>query len=197
MAKLFLISICFVLTGGFVTEIAASALQAVQDSNQAALVAQQNLTDRLEREQELYRIMDGVTDWPTLADAAVIQACRGGSAEECTSLKVVFTELLRLTAVRRLGRYQARDFAYLGEETDGATAVVKTIAHYENQEFPLDYELQHMDGQWKIVNYHADGIDTVKNYQRQFRVFLRNKSMGDLIGQLKRRIEQLDSELAP
>jgi len=196
MGKLLFISFifhifCFPVCCTAAEEQDFTPLEVIKKSNGEAILVQQNPMDVAARQKELYLIMDRVTDWPLLAGAATSKACSNTTPESCRKLQAVFTEILRLSAARKLGRYQANSFSYIGEEISGDSATVKTIAFYGDEQIALDYELKKNKGLWKIVNYSADGTDTVRNYQRQFNRILRKKSFNELITQLQRQVERM------
>ena len=178
-------------------EQAFSPLEVIKESNGRAILVQQNLTDVAAKQKELYLIMDRVTDWPFLAGTATRKVCSTTTPESCRELQAVFTEILRLSAARKLGRYQANSFSYIGEEISGDSATVRTIAFYGDDQIALDYELKKNGGVWRIINYSADGIDTVRNYQRQFNRILKKKSVDNLISQLRKQVKKLQNEITP
>jgi ABC-type transporter MlaC component len=58
----------------------------------------------------------------------------------------------------------------------------------------LDYILENREGHWVIVNYIADGVDTVRNYQSQFSRIIARKSVDFLIGRLGKKNRQYRKE---
>ena len=59
---------------------------------------------------------------------------------------------------------------------------------------PLDYHLELLDGTWKIVNYVADGADTVRNYRKQFKRLFSEYSFEQILNRLKAKINELETE---
>ena len=45
-----------------------------------------------------------------------------------------------------------------------------------------------------IANYVVDGVDTIKNYRKQFTRMLRVSSVDTVVERLERRIKDLESE---
>lgn len=137
-----------------------------------------------EAESRVYEIMDGVTDFRRMADSAIDDLCHE-AAEKCEEWNGVFGDLLRIRSIKGVGRYRADRFDYLGEETNGDTAVVHTLAYFEDDEFTLDYELELTGNGWVIVNYIVDDVDTVRNYNRRFQRLLREETVDDVIQRLR------------
>ena len=101
---------------------------------------------------------------------------------------------MQVSSVKRLGRYRADRFEYKDETIEDDKAVVKTIAFFENDQIELDYHLQLVGGEWKIVDYDVEGVGTVRNYRRQFRRLLRKESVEDVIRRLEGRIAAYEEE---
>ena len=165
-----------------------SPLQLIKVTNDQAIYAQSHLTGE-EQKNQLFNIMDSVTDWPQLAGNATEKICQSADVKACSRLQSVFSELLRYTAIKKLGRYKADSFDYTGEVITADEATVRTIAHYDDEDIPLHYQLQKKEDGWKVVNYVVDDIDTVKNYQRQFKILLKKGTVEDIIIRLQKRVD--------
>jgi phospholipid transport system substrate-binding protein len=169
-------------------------MQVIQTSNDA-ITAVLSEYDPLtaEGETKVYAIMDEVTDFRRMSTAAIDEVCEA-EVELCDEWKTVFGDLLRIRSIKGLGRYRADRFDYLNEEINGETAVVNTLAYFEEEEYTLDYELQDVDGQWFIVNYIVDDVDTVRSYRRRFERLLERESVADVIQRLRDRIVEFQQE---
>lgn len=145
-------------------------------------------------ETALFEVMDGATDFGTIS-RRVIDAFRAKLSEvEYAEFDRTFRELLRKSSLRKLGRYRADRFEYVGEEVRGETALVRTLAFYEEEQVRLDYQMERVSGRWVIVNYIVDDVDTVRNYRKQFvRLFAGNDFDG-VIRRLKAKIAEIDEE---
>jgi ABC-type transporter MlaC component len=183
-----------------IAQTADSPEARIRQTNAAILEAYDNVAEPdAATEARVYEVMNDVTDFATLSSDAIDDFCVDLAAETCERFKETFSELLRSSAVRKLGRYRADRFDYLGEQIDGDTARVRTVAYYESDGIELDYYMRRSDGVWRIVNYVIDGIDTVVDYRKQLARMLRDRSAEEVIEQLERRIRQLreDGTAAP
>lgn len=199
--------LCSISLGGLVFSIAAAAagqgaetptpMEIVRNSNEA-ITAILNEYDPLgsDGEELVYEVMDGVTDFQIMSAAAIDEVCvdREIPADKCGEWKTVFGDLLRIRSIKGVGRYRADHFDYLNEEIDGERAVVNTLAHYEDEEITIDYELESAEDTWRIVNYVIDDIDTVRSYHRRFKRLLDRESVDDVIKRLRNRIEEFREE---
>jgi ABC-type transporter MlaC component len=144
--------------------------------------------------QQVFDVMDRVTSFSTISDEAIEGLCDPAAGDDCETFKKVFQELLRVSSVNKLGRYRADSFDYLGEDLDGEVATVRTIAQYGEDEIELDYYLMPVGESWVISNYVVDGVDTIKNYRKQFTRMLRVSSVETVIERLRNRIDALEAD---
>lgn len=172
----------------FALQIEKTPLQLIRETNDQAIYTQGHFTGE-EQKNQLFKIMDSVTDWPGLAGTATEKVCQNTDSTLCTKLQSVFSELLRYTAIKKLGRYRADSFDYTDEDITADEATVRTIAHYDDDSIPLHYQLQKKEDGWKVVNYIVDDIDTVRNYQRQFSILLKKGTVEDIINRLQKRVD--------
>ena len=148
-----------------------------------------------ETEKRIYDIVDGVTDYDAIAAGATGRICRTKlKEEECSRFKEVFTRLLRVSAIKKLGRYRADSFEYLGEEVNGKEALVRTAANFKEERFMLDYLLGEKEGHWVIVNYIVEDVDTVRNYRKQFARMFAKMSYQKVVEKLEKRILAYEKE---
>jgi len=166
-------------------------LDVIKESNQKVLdiYAEHQEITRVE-ELAIFEIMDSVTDFNLISRSTIERFCRRMSEEDCQEFDRVFQELLRVSSIKKVGRYRAEYFDYLSEEVNGNQALVRTIAHYEDDVYELDYHLELLGDSWKIVNYTADGVDTIRNYRKQFQKILRKESIAQLLARLERKIQE-------
>ena len=188
-----------VLGTGIATAVGQAAdgtltpMEIIRSSNEAILALFGD-DDALNADEEarVFEIMNDVTDFATMSEAAVGDLCTV-EADKCEEWKDVFRDLLRIRSIKELGRYRADHFDYLSEEIDGNTAVVNTLAYFEDEEFTLDYELELMpSGAWRVVNYIVDDIDTVRSYRRSFTRLLEEGTVDDVIARLRARLAEYE-----
>jgi ABC-type transporter MlaC component len=174
---------------------AATPLEVVQSTNEAvlAIYGRQRVVDAAV-EKEIFAVIDAVTDYQVLAGDAIDPLCPQLTAAQCTTFKEVFTRLLRVSSIKKLGRARAGRFEYAGEQVTGKSAVVRSFAFFGDEKVPLDYHMASRGETWVIVNYIVDDVDTVKNYRKQFRSLLAKKSFEKVMVQLENKIADLEKE---
>jgi len=174
--------------------LADTPLQVIRDSNEAILSLYQNRdshsTTFIEREAEV--IMDEVTSFKTLAQMVMVEFPETVSSLQREKFTRIFSRLLKLNAIKKLGRYRASHFEYLDEKIDGDEALVNTIALFDDDAIPIDYVLKKINGHYQIVNYVVWDVDTVINYRKQFKRLLMKESFETLLLRLQSKIKKLE-----
>lgn len=162
-----------------------SPMELVKESNEEILAILRDAPVlEGETEEDVYEIMDRVTDFRRMAEASIQDLC-DESGDKCDEWKRVFSDLLRIRSIKGLGRYRADSFDYLSEEIDGETAVVETLAYFEDDDVLIEYELELTDSGWVIVNYIVDDVDTARTYHRRFVRLLEEETVDDIIQRLQ------------
>jgi len=170
-------------------------LEVVKRSNR---YVQEMLQDKkvvdAETETKLLEIINRVTDFKKISHRVTQRFCEKLSPQQCETFNQVFQRLLRVSSLKKMGRYRADKFEYLKEDIKEKTAVVKTEAYYKEEKAQIDYLLEFDGKKWQIVNYIVDDIDTVRNYQKQFIRLFARESFEQIIERLKRKIKSYEEE---
>jgi phospholipid transport system substrate-binding protein len=174
---------------------AQTPIDVVKQSNQKILeIYETHAEIDANTEKQIIQIIKSVTDFEEISKKTIERFCLDMSPQECEELDRTFRTLLQISSIKKLGRYRADRFDYLDERIVGSQAVVKTIAYYQDDKMELDYHLKKNDGTWLIVNYVADGVDTIRNYRKQFMRILKRESYPQLITRLKKKINEYRKE---
>ena len=147
-----------------------------------------------ETEAKLLEIIAGVTDFETMSQRVVEGFCQKLNKQQCEIFDQVFQQYLRVSSLKKAGRYRADRFEYISEEMKDNTAAVKTLAYYKEDKVQLDYYLEFKDEQWRIVNYVVDDIDTLRNYRKQFKRLFAKNSFDQVMERLRTRIADYQKE---
>jgi ABC-type transporter MlaC component len=180
---------------GLAAPAAATPLEVIKATNDSVLsIYRKHRVVDAGVEAELFAVIDAVTDYQALSSGAIDSLCPKLSADQCSNFKEVFTRLLRVSSIKKLGRARAGRFEYAGEQVSGESAVVRSYAFFNEEKVPLDYHLARRGDTWVIVNYVVDEVDTVRNYRKQFTQLLAKKSFEQVLEQLERKIAALKKE---
>jgi len=174
---------------------ARGPLEVVRQSNEevaALLDSAAPLGD--EQKAAILSVIESATSFARIAQNSLGPHWEEFSVPQRADFIDTFSRLLSVSSIEKLGRYRADRFEYLGEQIDEGRAVVSTMAFYEEREISLDYVLESVDGEWKITNYMIDGVDTARNYRKQFNKILEAESADQLIGRLRDKLAEYESD---
>ena len=104
----------------------------------------------------------------------------------------VFTEFIGNNYFNKIqGEYHNEEVVFLKQEMfTESKARVMTKIRRESIEIPVDYSMWVRDGGWKIFNVYIEGVSLLGNYRNEFERFLTNSSIGDLISELKKKVDR-------
>ena len=104
----------------------------------------------------------------------------------------VFTQFIGNNYFNKIqGEYHNEEVVFLKQEmfTDTKARVMTKIRR-ESIEIPVDYSMWLRNDRWKIFNVYVEGVSLLGNYRNEFERFLTHSSIGDLISELKNKVEQ-------
>lgn len=165
-----------------------SPLNVIKQSNKKVLKITKG-TDKLTdvQQKKMMQIIDGITAFSEMAQN--VTKWFKHSKVQTAEFNKTFKELLRVSSLKKAGRYRAEKFSYKSSRIRGKKATVKTIAYYGKDKVYIDYELTLVKGVWKITNYVIDDISTLRNYRKQFQRLFRVKSFTAVMSRLRSRID--------
>lgn len=195
----------FALSGLTVVSAAAAVpttpLAAIKDSNASVktVLDANNGKMSAKTETRLKEIISRATDFSAMSAAVMSAFPRTMTAAQRSKFRAAFEELLLLSSVKKMGRYRADRFEYGRERINGRQALVKTVAIYTKKDgrvdrVRLDYTLANTSGRWMITNYAMDDVDTIRNYQRQFRILVQRKGVAGTIQHIQNRVLEYRNE---
>jgi len=177
---------------------AGEPLEAIRESNNKVKeVLNANAGNKLDAatEEKLKAIIVPATDFSAMSDAVLTVFPADTTPAQRAAFKKAFEELLLLSSVKKMGRYNADRFEYGAEKFAGVNATVSTIAIYNrkngaSERISLDYTLTKKNGRWVIINYFTDGASTIRNYQGQFKKIINSKGVNAAIQSVEKTVTQ-------
>jgi len=174
-----------------------SMWQAAPDPLESVRAANEQVAELLrqpkssERDAAIGEVIESATSFATLAENAVGSYWPAVPEEQREEYIAVFSELLSISSVRKMGHYSADRIEFLEQEAEGDEVVLRTHAYFEDNMVRLDYTLALIEGKWKVVNYALNDVDTVENYQKQFFRVIGSEGFDGLLERLKARLAEL------
>ncbi len=183
--KLIIVAVLLVAMDGFLYGL--SPLNVIKQSNRKVLritKGKDKLNDA--QQKKMMQIIDEITAFSEMAKN--VTKWFKHTPTQTALFHKTFKELLRVSSLKKAGRYRADRFSYQSVQVTGRKAIVKTIAYYNRDKVYIDYELTLIMGAWKITNYVIDDISTLRNYRKQFQRLFKVKSFQAVISRLESRI---------
>ena len=140
------------------------------------------------RRQMVKQTVDQRFDYEEMAQRALPnwRQLSAGQRREFVSL---FAELLEASYADKLMKYSGEKVTYVGERTDGDRAEVRTLLMRRNDRIPMNYRLI-KNSRWVVYDVVIEGVSLVNNYRSQFSRVIRESSYADLVGRLRKKVEE-------
>ncbi len=109
-------------------------------------------------------------DFAKMTRLALGKNWKQASPEQQAAVVDAFRNLLVRTYSGALTRFRNLTInykAWTGAATDTSTTVQSTVVD-QGRTIPIDYQMAHEDGTWKVYDIKVDGISLVTNYRSDF-----------------------------
>ncbi len=142
-----------------------------------------------QRHDSLRQLAREAFDFGDMARRTLGQHWRARTPAERERFTKLFTALLERAYFSRIDSYQGgNSVKYVGEETQGEVAAVKTqVVTDKGSTIPVDYLLHQVQGQWRIHDVRVEGVSLVANYRAQFNKVIVSGSFEELLRRLEER----------
>lgn len=143
-----------------------------------------------ETEEKLLAVINPFFDYNAMSQRSLGLAWKGMTPAQQGEFADLFSKLLAKVYMGKLLSYQDEKVAYGKEVLNSEKlAEVQTRVQSANKEIPLDYRLLLKGGEWRVYDVVVEGVSLVSNYRSQFSEFLTNKTVADLLLNLKHKVE--------
>lgn len=141
-----------------------------------------------ERRQKLKEVIYSRFDFNEMARRSMGPHWQKRSAEEQKEFVRLFTILLEESYLDTLEAYNGEKITFVNERQDNDFSEVNTrVIDNKGTPFSLDYRLQDVNGDWKVVDVVIENVSLVNNYRAQFNRVLAKSSYTDLIEAMKQK----------
>ena len=147
---------------------------------------------RTEQRDKIWKIARPVFNFDEISRRAVGKPWAKFSPQEKERFSNIFSEYLGSTYIDKLqGNFNNEQVDFDKELVKGSKALVRTRLRRKNTEIPIDYRMQHVDGEWKIYDILLEnGVSLVQNYRVQFASILKKKTPAQLIEELEGKLAE-------
>ncbi len=84
----------------------------------------------------------------------------------------------------KIDKYNRNKVEFIGEETKGNRAVVKTLLEYQGKMASVNYFMTEKDGRWLVYDFEVEGVRLSSTYRSQFAKVLKEQGYEGLSGEL-------------
>jgi len=147
-----------------------------------------------DQQQKLWEVTRQVFDFEEFSRRVLASNWKKFTPRQRKEFVNLFSEFLGKFYLSRLReRYRGERVVYLRQKMIGESkALVEIKVFRRDLEIPLNIRMTKHNGTWKAYDISAVGVSAVSSYRAQFKWILRNESPEQVIGKLKKKIEELD-----
>ncbi len=142
-----------------------------------------------ERRTRLRAAIQPRFDFPEMAKRTLGSHWSRLTAQEQQEFVRLFSDLLESTYVEKIESYKGEAIVYTGEKQDKDHAQVMTnVVTTKGEDFSINYNLRHVDGDWKVYDIIVENISLINNYRAQFNRVLETAGHDQLLRKLRKKI---------
>ena len=106
----------------------------------------------------------------------------------------LYSRLLEYTYTEKIDEYHQEMVTIVGRRTLNSTkAEVNTEVVSGSRSIPIGYRMFLMNGVWRVYDVYVEGVSLVKNYRSQFNSILDKSTPGEMLSQLRNKVESFES----
>jgi phospholipid transport system substrate-binding protein len=139
-----------------------------------------------DRRAAVRKIADDIFDFHETAKRSLARHWQPRTAAERDEFVRLFTDLLERSYLSRIELYGGEKIAYLGDNLEGDTALVRTrIITKGGTEVPIEYRMLKKGDRWLVYDVIIEGVSLVANYRTQFNKIIQTSSYAELVKRMK------------
>ena len=137
-----------------------------------------------QRRVAIRQVVDGVIDFPAMAERALGRHWEARTAEEREEFVRVFSDLLETIYVTEIERHGEQAVSYVNESVRGGDATIQTRIGGK-VETRVDYRMHVRSDRWLVYDVLIGGLSIVENFRSQLNRMLRESSYATLMEKLR------------
>ncbi|MBM3220996.1 MAG: ABC transporter substrate-binding protein [Candidatus Rokubacteria bacterium] len=139
-----------------------------------------------DRRTAVRKVADEIFDFEETAKRSLARHWQPRSAAERNEFVRLFAALLERSYISKIELYGGEKIAYLGDQTDGDQALVRTrILTKGGAEIPVEYRMLKKAERWLVYDVIIEGVSLVANYRTQFNKIIQTSSYAELVKRMK------------
>jgi phospholipid transport system substrate-binding protein len=147
-----------------------------------------------ERRAAIRKAANTIFDFPETAKRALGPHWQNLSDKDREEFTTLFSDLLERPYITKIEQYNGEKIKYVGDTSEGDTAVVKTRLITKNgTEVPVDYRMHRRGDRWLVYDVSIEGVSLVANYRTQFNKIIQTASYEELVKKMRAHDQGLGS----
>jgi phospholipid transport system substrate-binding protein len=138
----------------------------------------------LRRRLAVRNVVNGVVDFPTMAERALGRYWDTRTPEERVEFVRLFSDLLETIYVGEIDRHSDQVVSYVNESLRGDDARVETRIRGKT-EMKIDYRMHRRSDRWLVYDVLIGDLSIVENFRSQLQRMLRESSYASLVEKLR------------
>lgn len=161
-----------------------------RDAEIKALMGPKGTKHTQEQTEKLKSIINDMVDFEAMAKMALQDTWTEATPAQQTEFVDLFSKIIRDQSLAKPDIYRA-SVTYEDVSVNGTTAMVKTIAVFENVRTPVSYAMSKKGNKWFITDIVIDNVSTAASYQKSFQNTIRKRGFASLLDALRKRAEKV------
>ena len=136
---------------------------------------------------QLSTLLQGFLDTDAMGKAALDKNWSKFTPAQQKEFLTLFRELFQRTYVQKLLLFERPDFAYVGEQVDGAKAQVDTKIVTPKDEFAVIYQMRPERDRWMATDIRIEDLSLTANFRRQLDRLLAKSSPAEVLDRMRKK----------
>jgi phospholipid transport system substrate-binding protein len=169
------------------TAWAIAPLEETRQTLQETQVIVDSTKTHNEKLAALAALLKNFLDTDAMGKAALDKHWSQFTPAQQTEFLNLFRELFQRTYVQKLLLFERPDFAYVGQEVNGAQARVDTKIITPRDEFAVTYQMRAAGDKWLATDIKIEDLSLTANFRRQLDRLLSKSSPNDVLDRMRRK----------
>lgn len=160
-----------------------------RDAEIKALMGPKGTKHTNEQTEKLKSIINDMVDFEAMAKTALQDTWSEATPAQQKEFVDLFSKIIRDQSLAKPDIYRA-SVTYEDVSVNGGTAMVKTLAVFDNVRTPVSYAMSKKGTKWFITDIIIDNVSTAASYQKSFQNTIRKRGFASLLDALRKRADK-------
>jgi phospholipid transport system substrate-binding protein len=160
-----------------------------RDAEIKALMGPKGTKHTQDQTDKLKSIINDMVDFESMAKTALQETWNEATQAQQREFVDLFSKIIRDQSLAKPDIYRA-SVTYQDVTVNGGSAMVKTMAVFENVRTPVSYSMAKKGNKWFITDIIIDNVSTAASYQKSFQNTIRRRGFESLLDALRKRADK-------